>query len=156
MWPHATYTAKRVIDAQHVPITAIKAYSRLLVWSVCIQVPNMHHVYLVSVVICIIFAPYASSWDLLDKIRQDQINKAKYNFQHTADIMKSINSIRPTVTYPAAEYVSPKVASKIFVGIIVVIAKCVYFIIRCRKKICCCCCGTDHNEDNEENTTFDV
>lgn len=149
---HATYTAIRVIDAQHMPIIAIIAYSRLLVWSVCIQVPNMHHVYLVSVVICIIFMPYASSWDLLDKIRQDQIKR--YDSQN--DIMKRINSRQITVTNPPAAYNSTNISGKVCAAIIILIAKCVYFIIRCSKKTCCCCCGTDHNEDNEGNTTFDV
>lgn len=131
-------------------ITAIIAYSRVLVQSVCIQVPNMHHVYLVSVVICIIFAPYASSWDLLDKIRQEQIK------QHDLQNALNYQNVQLPVTKPPDTYISPKVASKIFAVIITVIAKCVYLIIKCRKIICCCCCGADHNEDNEGNTTFDV
>lgn len=70
--------------------------------------------------------------------------------------MKRINSIQLTVTNPPPVSNSTKVSGKIFAGIILLIAKCVFFVIKCAKKICCCCCGTNHNEDNEGNTTFDV
>lgn len=68
----------------------------------------MHHVHLVSVVICIIFAPYASSWDLLDKIRQEQIK------QHDLQNALNYQNVQLPVTKPPDTYISPKVASKIF------------------------------------------
>lgn len=148
--PYAIYTAIRVIDVQHMPITMIMAYSRLLVWSVCIQVSNMHHVYLVSLVICIILAPYVSSLNLLPKTGPYAIEQS--NLQNVINNIKSEQTDTKLLA-PSVSRVIAKVPYVIAI-IIAMIAKCVHLVTK--RTICCCCCETNHNEDDEENTTFDA
>lgn len=103
----------------------------------------MHHVYLVSIVICIIFVQCASSLYSFPKTGPYEAKQSENAYDNTGSI-----DLRPRVVIVA--YKIAKVIGAVILGIITLILKCLF------KRICCYCCGMNHNEGNEENTTLDV